>query len=58
MYERAFLDQLQNLTDPKARSKQRRIMKRRKTQFDQKYWWRPGKSSPSRAPDFDAAMGR
>ena len=58
MYERNFLDQLQNLTDPKARSKQRRIMKRRKTQFDQKYWWRPGKSSPSRAPDFNAALGR
>jgi hypothetical protein len=58
MYERTFLDQLQNLTDPKARSKQKRIMKRRKTQFNQKYWWRPGKSSPRRAPDFDAAMGR
>jgi len=58
MYERTFLDQLQNLTDPKARSKQRRIMKKRKTEYGQKYWWRPGKSSPRRAPDFGAAMGR
>ena len=58
MYERTFLDQLQNLTDPKARSNQRRIMKTRKTKYGQKYWWRPGKSSPRRAPDFDAAMGR
>jgi len=32
-------------------------MKRRKTQFDQKFWWRPGQSSPKRAPDWDAAVG-
>jgi len=57
MYERNFLDQLQNLTDPKAASKQRRIMKRRKTQFGQRYWWRPGEFSPRGAPDFSAATG-
>jgi len=57
MYERTFLDELQNLTDPKAKSKQRRLMKRRKTQYGQKFWWRPGQSSPKRAPDWDAAVG-
>lgn len=57
LYERTMIDELQNLTDPKAKSKQRRIMKRRKTDYGQKYWWRPGQSSPRRSPDWEAAIG-
>ena len=57
-YERNFLDQLQNLTDPKARRKQNTIMKKRQKKYKQDFWWRPGKSSPQRAPDFESAMGR
>jgi len=46
------------LTDPKARRKQNTIMKKRQKKYKQDFWWRPGKSSPQRAPDFESAMGR
>jgi hypothetical protein len=50
-YRRIFLDQLQYLADPEAhkyfRDQERRIHKETKGNF----WWRPGETTPSRAPD-------
>jgi hypothetical protein len=28
-----------------------------KQDFDQHFWWRPGKNLPDRAPDFGRAVG-
>lgn len=49
-YERVVLDQLQHLTDPEARAAFRRRMDRRRRDFGQDYWWRPGETSPRRGP--------
>lgn len=49
-YERILLDQLQHLIDPAARNAFRRKMQFRKTQFGNEYWWRPGETTPRRAP--------
>lgn len=50
--ERMVLDQLQLYADPKARSNMKRLESRFRREYGQKYWWRPGKESPDRAPDF------
>ena len=56
-FERLVLDQLQLQIDPKARkrfrNKQRRIYK----EYNQKYWWKPGKTTPSRPPNIGVAIG-
>ena len=49
--ERLVIDQLQMMADPKARSKLRRLEGRYRTDYGQKYWWRPGETEPRRAPD-------
>ena len=36
----------------------RRIEKRARRDFDQRYWSRPGRGLPQRAPDLSAAVGR
>lgn len=56
-FEREVLDQLQLMADPKARSKFRRIQRRRRRDYGQNYWWRPGAVTPRRAPDFETATG-
>ncbi len=56
-FERLVLDRLQLQIDPKARkrfrNKQRRIYK----EYNQKYWWKPGKTTPSRPPNIGVAIG-
>jgi hypothetical protein len=49
--ERMVIDQAKMWVDPKARQKMRRLETNYKKNYGQKYWWRPGKTSPSRAPD-------
>ena len=44
--------------DPIANARFRRIEKRAKRDFDQRYWSRPGRGLPQRAPDLGAAIGR
>ena len=56
-FEREVLDQLQLMADPKARSKFRRRMTQRRKDYRQKYWWRPGETTPKRAPKISAVTG-
>lgn len=56
-YEREVIDQLQKQVDPKAASKFRRIQSRRKKDYNQSYWWKPGDTSPQRPPNIDAVGG-
>lgn len=46
LYERAIIDQLDLMTDPKARKKFRRKMKRARKEYKQDYWWKPGETKP------------
>jgi hypothetical protein len=54
--ERMLFDRLQLYTDPKASQKFRNVQKKYKREYDQDYWWAPGKSTPSRAPNVGAAL--
>ena len=54
--ERGLWDQMQLMTDPKAKSKFRRLENRTKKQTGQKYWWGPGDTTPSRAPEISKAF--
>lgn len=56
--ERMVLDQMQLYADPKARSNMRRLESRYRREYGQRYWWRPGKTEPSRAPDIDNIMAQ
>ena len=51
--ERMVTDQLLLYADPKARSNMRRLESRYRREYGQRYWWRPGKAEPSRAPDIE-----
>jgi len=50
-FNRVFLEQLAMMADPKLKTRLREEEKKLRTKTDQKFWWRPGKMSPSRAPD-------
>lgn len=56
-YERAVLDQLQKAVDPKANSKFRRQISRRKKEHGQSFWWKPGQAAPERPPELSAGGG-
>jgi len=55
--ERMVFDQMRIWADPDARSNMRRLERLRKKEYGQRYWWRPGQTAPSRAPDIGAAAG-
>lgn len=56
--EREIFDQLRLLADPKrARESWRRTLSRRRKEFGQDYFWRPGETAPDRGPDFSNALG-
>ena len=54
--ERKVWDQMQLMTDPKAKSKFRRVESKARTETGQKYWWGPGDTTPSRAPEISKAF--
>jgi lipase chaperone LimK len=54
--ERLVIDQAQMMADPKAKSKMRRLENRYKKEQGQKYWWRPGKTAPDRAPNLENVL--
>lgn len=54
--DRALWDQVQTMADPDYRRSFQRMERRAKKDFDQEFWWRPGQSTPSRAPDLQAAL--
>lgn len=56
-YERAILDQLTLMADPKARRRFRRIEKSRMKDYGQEYWWRPGQVTPDRPPNVWGVTG-
>jgi hypothetical protein len=53
---RGIYDNLQRWLDPKASAAFRRDIQRRRKDFDQKYFFRPGRTAPDRAPDPSAAF--
>ncbi len=57
-YERLVLDRLQEMADPRAARSWRATEQRWRRETGQRFWWRPGRGSPSRAPDFESAIGR
>ncbi len=50
-FQRLIESQIQTNVDPKARRAFRAKEKKLKKDFDQRYWWRPGKGLPDRGPD-------
>ena len=56
-FEREVLDQLQLMADKKAKSKFRRLESKRRKDYGQKFWWRPGEKTPRRGPSIEAATG-
>jgi len=55
-FERVILDNMRKWTDPDAEARFRRTERRWKKEFGQKFWWRPGESTPDRAPDLQNAV--
>ncbi len=55
--DRLLFNQLQLALDPKAKRSFRRLEKRARREYGQRFWWRPGRSAPSRAPNLSAAFG-
>ncbi len=56
-FERLVEDEIEAAIDPIANARFRRIEKRARKDFDQRYWSRPGRGLPQRAPDLGAAVG-
>jgi hypothetical protein len=56
-YERAIVDRLQEMADPQAKRAFRDQMRKTMKEYEQEWWWRPGESTPARAPDLGAAVG-
>ena len=56
--EREIFDQLRLMADPQhARESWRRTMSKRRREFGQDYFWRPGEIAPDRGPDYSNALG-
>jgi hypothetical protein len=56
--ERLVTDQVRMMVDPEAPARMRRLERRYVNERGQEYWWRPGQTSPDRAPDLEAALGQ
>lgn len=54
--ERKILDQLQKMSDPEAYKSFRRQERQARTDYGQRFWWRPGELSPDRPPDFEGLV--
>lgn len=55
-YDRAVMDQIEYLVDPKAHQQFRRRIKYWQNEHGTDMWWRPGEMTPDRAPDL--GLGR
>ena len=51
-------DQIQTLVDPDYRGSFRGMEQRVKKETGQEFWFRPGSTSPARAPNLPNALGR
>ena len=56
-FQRSVLDQLALMIDPRAPERFRRMEDTAQKEFGQQYWFKPGRTSPSRAPDLEAVLG-
>lgn len=54
--DRLMFDQIQMLADPDYRQSFSRMEQRLKSDTGQQFWFRPGKTQPTRAPDLGAAL--
>jgi len=62
LLKQSLFDQLEMMADPDAEKKYRRLMKKRRTEYNQEYWWRPGTKitdvltgeADIRAPDLES----
>ena len=50
LFEQAVFNSYQELVDPDYRTKTRKLMRERKKDYNQGYWWKPGEFAPERAP--------
>lgn len=55
--ERMIFDQAKLWADPDAAKKIRRLQRKYKREYGQKFWWEPGKTAPERRPDFGNVLG-
>ena len=55
--ERLIEDEIEAAIDPNAPRRFKRIEQRAKKDFDQRFFARPGRGLPQRAPDLGAAVG-
>lgn len=55
--DRMLMDNFQKWADPDAAKSFERTEDFYADKNDQEYWWEPGESEPSRAPDFSEAVG-
>jgi hypothetical protein len=57
--ERLVVDQLRLWNDPrKVKKNFKKTEKRYRKNYGQKYWWKPGQTSPKRNPDLEKAIGQ
>ena len=47
VFERALFDNLQEMTDPKAKQNRKKYERKLKTERGQDYWWKRGETAPS-----------
>tara|TARA_R100001015_G_C4634554_1_gene201273 strand:- start:1941 stop:4367 length:2427 start_codon:yes stop_codon:yes gene_type:complete len=57
LFEQAFFQSLQEMADPDADKKLRRLMRSREKEYNQGYWWTADSFKPKRAPDFANIIG-
>lgn len=55
-FKRLVLDQIQRLIDPDAQKAFNKAVQTRQKDFKQDHWWRPGTTSPQRAPDMSRPL--
>ena len=54
--ERLIFDELEAAIEPNASRSFRMIEQRARRDYRQRFWWRPGRRAPQRAPDLGAAV--
>jgi hypothetical protein len=53
--ERLAIERLGEMADPRAHRAYRRTQRKYLKEYNQRYWWAPGRAEPHRAPDLSAA---
>lgn len=56
IWQRVLMDSLQRQIDPEAYAQFRRQIQTRQKDYRQEFWWRPGETRPSRAPNMSRVI--